>query len=681
MKRKRTWFCLLFALLASSACQMPAFGAGTQGAEEDVTLAPYFFIEGGDPSVDSLPLKETSVTTNIHGVIADTYVTQVYENGGSRPIHASYQFPASTRVSVHGMTMEVGDERITAKIKEKEEARQDFEEAKEEGKSASLLEQQRPNVFSMDVANIMPGDSIRIELHYTELIEPEEGTYEFVFPTVVGPRYSGQASGETAEGYRLVSTPYLPEGEEASGTYDITVNLSAGVPINELTCKSHKIDVKKAEPSVAQVTLADPEDFAGNRDFILDYKLTGEAVNSGLILNEGTDENFFMLTVQPPARYQPEEVLPREYIFVLDVSGSMWGYPLDTAKGLIRNLVSELRETDLFNVVLFSGASARLSPQSLPATGENIGRAIDFVDQEQGGGWTELAAALEDAISIPESGQMSRSIIVVTDGYISAEKEAFRLIEDHLAKTNFFSFGIGDSVNRYLIEGIAKAGQGEAFVVTDEEDAQKAAGRFWTYIEAPLLTDVQVAYEGFDAYDAGPSKLPTLFAQKPITLLGKWKGEPSGTIRITGKAGSEDYRQEIKVSDVKPLKDSDAIRYLWARKRVEQLTDYGNNDGESEDTVKEITRLGLNYSMMTPYTSFIAVSEKIRNASGDGTDVNQPLPLPQNVSNLAVGNPGYTLGAEPGGWMFALTAVFLAGVFLMRAKKAIKQGRDSHGGQ
>lgn len=664
MKVKKKWFCLPLILSMISTCPGPAFAAGPDGADEDVTLAPYFFIRDGDPAVDSFPLKKTSVTANISGVIAETYVTQTYENKGERPIDASYLFPASTKVSVHGMVMEIGDEVITAKIKEREEAKQVFEEAKEEGKSASLLEQQRPNVFTMDVANVMPGDVVNIELHYTELIDCTEGTYEFVFPTVVGPRYAGQAEEETAKEDGWVQSPYLGEGEEGTGEYDITVNLCTGVAIGDLSCKSHLVDVKKSEPSVAQVTLADSGGFAGDRDFILKYQLAGEKLSSGLMLNQGEDENFFLLTVQPPDRYQPDDIVPREYIFVLDVSGSMYGYPLDTAKSLIRSLVSGLRETDRFNLILFSGASSRMAEESVAATSENISRAIAFVENEDGGGGTELAAALRDAISIPRDEKMSRNIVVVTDGYISGEKETFELVRTNLNTTNFFSFGIGQSVNRYLIEGVAKAGQGEAFVVTDPEDAAETAGRFQAYIEAPLLTDIQVTFDGFDAYEMEPTVLPSLFAKRPVTILGKWRGEPAGTIRISGNTGGQPYRQEIAVSDVKSLEINDAIRYLWARKRVEQLSDYGSNMADGDAVREEVTRLGLTYSMMTPYTSFVAVSEKIRNTEGDSTDVEQPQVMPHNVTNLAVG--GYARGSEPGMWLVIFAGLFAAAVGLRR---------------
>lgn len=650
MKRKKIRLCTLFTLL------ILLLSSAVIRAEEpeDKTFAPYFFVEDENASVDSFPLKDTNVVTNINGVIAETYVTQTYANEGESPINAKYVFPASTKVTVHGMKMEIGNEVITAKIKEREEAKQDFEEAKQEGKSASLLEEQRSNVFTMDLANVMPGDTVKIELHYTEVISSTDGSYEFVFPTVVGPRYPSERADQDSSTEEWVESAYLKEGSTPPGTYNITVNLSTGVPITDLSSKSHDIKVEKENDSTAKVTLTNSDEFAGNRDYILNYKMTGERVNSGLMLNSGEEENFFMLTIQPPQRVKPEEILPREYIFILDVSGSMTGYPIDTAKDLIRNLVTGLKKTDTFNLILFSDNFYQLSPESLSATEEHINAAVNLIDQESGGGGTELLPALKSALAIPKNDDISRSVVVITDGYLSGEKEIFDLIDKNLSTTSFFSFGIGSAVNRFLIDGIAKVGLGESFVVTEDSEAASTADRFRTYIKSPILTDISVDYEGFDVYDVEPGNLPTLFAQKPIVLFGKWRGEPAGIIKISGKSGSQDYTQEIPVSQIKPLENTNAIPYLWARTKVENLVDYGFHGEDEEAVKKEVTELGLKYSMMTPYTSFIAVTETIRNNTGESTDVNQPLPLPKHVSNFAVAS-GYTTGSEPG---FVLLAVF-----------------------
>lgn len=661
--------CILFTLLLFFAHSTTICGAQYDD-DTDATLAPYFLIDGMDTATDSFPLKETNVSVNINGIFAETFVTQTYSNEGQEPINATYVFPASSRVTIHGMKMEIGDEIITAKIKEKEEARHDYEQAKSEGKSASLLEQQRPNVFTMDVANVMPGDIIRIELHYTEMITPTDGIYQFVFPTVAGPRYTSPSVPKSLKAETWIASPFLRLGDTPREKYNINVNLSAGVPITDLQCGSHKIDVAWDNQTSARISLSNPEEFAGNRDFILDYKLTGTEISSGLMLGTGESENFFLLMVQPPERYTPETIPPREYIFILDVSGSMYGFPLDTSKELIRNLAGSLRESDRFNVILFSDSLIQMSPESVPATAENVQKAFALIDNEEGGGGTELAPALETALAIPASPGAARSVIAITDGYISGEREIFDIIGRNIGTTNFFSFGIGSSVNRYLIDGIAKTGLGESFVVTDPSEAAATADRFRTYIQSPVLTDVQVTYDGFDVYDIEPPTLSTLFASRPIVLFGKWKGEPSGTIYITGKTGGRDYAEDIPVSAAIPLEANNIIQYLWARTRVERLTDYGMTEDLQANAKKEVTELGLRYSMMTPYTSFIAVTEKVRNTEGKSTDVKQPLPIPMNVSEWAIGN-GYTVGSEPGSLLLVLlmAAALLLNVLYQNSKK------------
>lgn len=239
-------------------------------------------------------------------------------------------------------------------------------------------------------------------------------------------------------------------------------------------------------------------------------------------------------------------------------------------------------------------------------------------------------------------------------------------MEDNLDQVSFFSFGIGTSVNRYLIDGIAKTGMGESFVVTDSAEASETARRFRTYIESPILTDIQVSYDGFEVYDVEPKKLPTLFAQRPIVVYGKWRGELTGTVKITGNNGSGKFVQEIPLKEMEPLKDNDAIRYLWARKKMERLTDYGLSENDP-DIKGEVTRLGLKYSMMTPYTSFVAVIETVRNPAKESKDIDQPLPLPLQVSDLAAG--GYRIGSEPGEALLVLAMGLVFGlIFLKRTR-------------
>ncbi len=665
---------------------------------QDASLSPYFLVKSDNPNTDQLPLLLTSANVNIAGVIADVTVTQVYKNEGTRPIEAIYVFPGSTRAAVYGMTMTIGDRRIVAKIKEKEQARQQYEAAKREGKTASLLEQKRPNVFQMNVANILPGDNISVELKYTELLVPTDGTYEFVYPTVVGPRYTNQSAAAPGAD-TWTANPHLPEKSQAELTadppylFDITTRISTGIPLQQVSCSSHDVNIAYDNPAAAAITLDEtvlierirrmkPErlavlkealkdlygedfgnlprfyqrlfaagfapaqpveeervravkEFGGDRDYILRYRLADERIQSGLLLYEGEEENFFLLMAQPPAQVATEAIPAREYIFIMDVSGSMEGFPIETSKAVLRDLIANLRPTDTFNVLLFAGSSSTFSEKSIPATPENSNLALSFIDRQEGGGGTELLPALQRALNLSRTEGVSRTIAIVTDGFVNVETEAFDLIRKNLNNANMFTFGIGSSVNRFLIEGMARVGLGEPFVVTRPEEAAAQADKFRQYIQSPVLTQIECEFNGFDAYDVEPTSIPDVLAQRPVLVFGKWRGAAAGEIALTGTTGGGEYRQTFRISDAERSDTNAALRYLWARKRIELLGDY-NSVQKDDGRVKEITRLGLTYNLLTEYTSFIAVDEVIRNKSGKTDTVKQPLPLPQNVSNSAI---------------------------------------------
>lgn len=613
--------------------------------------APYFFVASDDPSTDRLPLKSTQVDVKIAGVIADVVITQRYRNEGKRPIEARYVFPGGTRSAVYAMNVRIGDRLLTADIREKQQARVEYETAKREGRTAALLEQHRPNVFQMNVAHILPGDDVAVELHYTELIVPQDGKYQFVFPTVVGPRYNGSPaaasnSAAAAAGSKWTSMPFLPQGTPSPAAFDLHVALASPIGIKDVMSNTHVVDVtrpaKRESGTSDRVDIALAKgDVANDRDFILDYRLAGDTIESGVLLHQGPDENFFLAMIEPPKNVVATAIVPREYLFVIDISGSMHGYPLDTAKALLTKLIGNLRPSDTFNVLLFSGDNSVLAPQSLPATQANIALAIRTIDRQSGGGSTELLPALRRAMAIPKDSDRSRTMIVITDGYVTVEREAFDLVSRNLGKSNLFAFGIGSSVNRALIEGLARAGQGEPFVVTQPGDAAVQAERFRKMIDAPVLTQVKLRFEGgeaFGAYDIEPVAIGDLFASRPVVVFGKWKGKPAGKLIVEGLTASGNFRSTVDLADeARSGTSQPALRYLWARHRIASLSDQEALEGGGIEA-KAITDLGLRYSLLTQYTSFVAVDRVVRNVAPDrAVPVDQPLPMPQGVSNLAIG--------------------------------------------
>ena len=582
-----------------------------------------------------IPLKESKANVEISGTIAHVKLTQVYQNKGKTPIEAKYVFPLSTQAAVHDMKMTIGERIVNARIFEKQQAEKVYNEAVKEGKRAAKLDEARPNVFQMNVGNIMPGDQIAIDIYYTEMLVPVNGDYQFVAPSVVGPRFTGESSSSD----EAFNAPYTKKGVEETFSFDMQVTINAGMMIQCVNSPSHKINSNYLNDVTASVYLSKSNLNPANRDFILNYSLRGKEIQSGLLLYEHNDEKFFAYMIEPSQRVTLEQLPSREYLFIVDVSGSMNGYPLDVSKELMRNLLCNLQPTDTFNVQLFASSSTLFSEVPVFASNTNVENAIRFLTNGQGGGGTELLDALNTAYNLPRRDEGSaRSMVVITDGYVSVEKEAFQLIGNNLDKSNVFTFGIGSSVNRYIIEGMAKVSNSQSFIATTHEEARKVAEDFTSYIQSPLLTQVKLEAKGFEMYDVEPASISDVFASRPTMIFGKYRGEAKGKIIVTGYQGRKKIKQIYEVANGNLDKSNKALRYLWARNKIAQLDDYATS---FNDNVKdEVIKLGLKYNLATRFTSFVAVDEEVVNADGKLKTVKQPLPMPANVENSAVGAAG-----------------------------------------
>jgi len=602
-------------------------GICSANGEATRATAPYLRIAGSD-EVERLPLLMTSIDATVAGVIADVGVTQVFENRGQKPIEAVYVFPGSTRAAVYAVTMTIGERTIVAQIQEKEKARATYEAAKATGRTASLLEQKETSIFQMNVANILPGDKIKVQMRYTELLVPTEGQYEFFFPNTFTDRYVG--AGQTD-----IATPTSADPQVVEYSFDAHLRLAAGMLIAQIDSPSHQVEVMRPAANEATIALSDREARASQKDFVLHYRLGGDAIETGLLLAPGMDTNYFALIAQPPLRVAPAAVVPREFIFVIDVSGSMHGKPVELAQSLMLDLLQTLNAADRFNVVMFSGDSKVLAPEgSIVADLQAQRRADEFMHSGFGGGGTELIEALKVAYAIPTSPALARTVVVITDGQIQSGGVEYKLVRDHLAEANVFAFGIGEDVNRPVIENLARGGMGEPFIVKDEKDGPAVAARLRSYIDRPLFSHVQIRFAGFDAYDVEPKNVPDLMAERPLILVGKYHGGATGTIELSGLTGGKARTMVINVPQSSRSVSGDSLRYLWARSRVARLLDEnftspGWGDGRTAekpaDPKQEITDIGLNYSLLTPYTSFVAVSPESRTQQAAET-VQQPAP-------------------------------------------------------
>jgi Ca-activated chloride channel homolog len=470
-----------------------------------------------------------------------------------------------------------------------------------------------------------------------------------------------------------VANPYLPKGQPDVAEFSLQVSLAAGSPLRDVQCRSHAARVDYSGPNAARIAMNDTN--AANRDFILDYRLTGPEIQPGLLLASGAEENFFLLTIQPPARPAPAQMPAREYIFIVDVSGSMAGFPLSTTRVLMEKLLGTLRPVDSFNLLLFAGDDETFAPDSVAATAENTAAALALLHRRGGGGATNLYPALKHALTMPQKDEVSRSFIVVTDGYIDIEAEAFDLVRSNLGRANLFAFGIGSSVNRHLIEGLARSGLGEPFIVSDPGLAAETAKRFAEYAGRPLLTRAAVKFEGLEVYDVEPRALPDLLADRPLVVFGKWRGRMGGKVTVEGVTGDGAYHAEHDVASAAQLPDAEGLARLWARARVAEQSDL-NELKPTEETKAAITRLGLKYNLLTRYTSFVAVDQPIRRVGPSLETIKQPVPLPAGVENSAVGGGSVAAAPEPAD--IALVAVAALLLLVAWRKRQQSQERAAH---
>ena len=582
--------------------------------------------------VGECPLKNTSVKTDISGFVARVRVRQEFENSLTEPIEAIYTFPLSQNGAVDDMTMTVGSRTIRGKILKREEARQVYEQAKTEGKTAGLLDQERPNIFTQSVANIMPGEKIIVEISYVETLKYEDGAYEFVFPMTVGPRYNPASVTDVAK----ITPPVALErpGHDIS----VEVNLNAGVPVEEIRSTSHDIQQTNFSPNVSQVVLRNGTTIP-NKDFILRYDVTGGKIQDAVIAHRSERGGFFTMILQPPDKIAAEDRTPKEIVFVLDTSGSMFGFPIEKAKEAMRLSLEGLYPDDTFNFITFAGDTEVLFEKPVPATQTNLTRALEFLESRSGGGGTEMMKAIKVALDPSDASDHVRIVCFMTDGYVGNENEIIAEVQRH-PRARVFSFGIGNSVNRFLLDKIAEAGRGEAEYVSLEDDGSKAARKFYERVRSPLLTDLSIDWNGLPVADVYPSKLTDLFSAKPVIVHGRYTKAMNGIIKLRGNVAGQPYVREIAVNFPAIELANDSLASLWARTRVDELSSEKlrvTDQAKSAQYDKQILDLGLQFRLLTNLTSFVAVEDRVVNQNGKPVTIQVPVGMADGVDPVMSG--------------------------------------------
>ncbi|HEV2861832.1 MAG TPA: VIT domain-containing protein [Pyrinomonadaceae bacterium] len=583
------------------------------------------------------PLRRTDVRADVAGFIARVNVTQEFENSFDEKIEAVYTFPLPQGAAVDEMTLKVGARTVKGKIMRREQAQAVYDAARSAGQVASLLDQERPNVFTQSVANIMPGERVTVRISYVETLKYEAGTYEFSFPTVVGPRYIPGAA-KVPDAAR-VTPPVMPKDTRAGHDITVEVALDAGLPIDGLKSVSHEIEVERPAPGRARVRLKNLTAIP-NKDFVLRYDVAGGRVGDALLTHRGARGGYFTFILQPPERVAPADVTPKELVFVLDTSGSMNGFPIEKAKESMRLALEGLNPQDTFNLITFAGDTHVLFPEPVQATQENLEKAKLFLEGRRGEGGTEMMKAVKAALDPSDAQGHVRVVCFMTDGYVGNELEIINEVQKH-PNARVFAFGIGGAVNRFLLDKMAEQGRGEVEYVSLNDDGSAAARRFHERVRNPLLTDITIDWGGLPVADVYPKAVPDLFAARPVVLTGRFTGAARGVVRLSGRAGGAHFEREIRVELPESRPEHDVLATLWARRRVDELTaeDFiGAQRGKVRADLREaVTNLGLEYGLMTQYTSFVAVEEMTYTDGGTPRRVEVPVELPEGMAQQQAG--------------------------------------------
>ena len=582
------------------------------------------------------PLKQTAVDAAISGPLARVTVTQIFENRSPGKIEAIYVFPLPHQAAVDDMTITAGDRTIKGTVKRRSEARAIYDDARRQGHVAALLEQERPNVFTQAVTNIAPGAAVKVVISYVETVPYEAGSYRFAFPMVVGPRYLSGSGAVTDAG--RISPPVAPPGLRAGHDISLNVKIEAGVAIESLASTTHEVLIERPGPSRAVVRLKNGREIP-NRDFLLNYDVAGRSISDAVLTHRGSRGGFFTLLLQPPDRVAESDVTPKELVFVLDTSGSMAGFPIEKSKEVIKLALDNLHARDTFNLITFAGDTHVLFPQPVAATPDNVRKAQQFLLSRRGSGGTEMMKAIRAALDPSDQQDHVRVVCFLTDGYIGNDMEVVGEVRRH-PNARVFSFGIGSSVNRFLLDKMAEAGRGEVEYVGLSDDGSAAAKRFHERVRNPLLTDIEIDWNGLPVVDVHPARHPDLFAAKPLLITGRYERAGQGTIRLHGRRGGARWTRELQLTLPNSAPGHEVLATLWARTRIEHLMSQDwsglQHRRPSGDLEENITRLGLEFRLMTQFTSFVAVEDSVVVSGAVPARVEVPVELPHGVSRLAL---------------------------------------------
>ncbi len=618
--------------------------ASDRGKEQETDSAPVPAIPGcgallaripEEPKLIPMPLKHTAVTGTIDGYIASVYVKQQFHNPFDTKIEAVYIFPLPQKAAINEFVMRVGDRRIRGIIRERQQAEKIYNQARSQGHVASLMTQERPNIFTQKVANIAPGKQIDIDVRYFNTLKWDDGAYEFVFPMVIGPRFNPAGSADPVvaitQGQQSSTgneVEYLAPNERNGHDISLTVDVHAGVDIEHIESVNHLIKTEQHNSGHRKVTLV-AGDSIPNRDFVLRYHVAGETMKSALMTHRDERGQYFTMMLYPPAELNSLQRSPMEMVFVVDCSGSMSGQPLAQSKAAVRQALSTLTPRDTFQIIRFSSNASQLGNKPLLATAENVQRALSWLSSLNGSGGTEMIEGIKAALDFPHDEGRFRLVSFLTDGYIGNEQQILTTLHQKRGASRVFSFGVGQSPNRFLMDRMALVGRGAVTYLSLNDNVTEVMNRFVERISHPALTDIAIDWGNMQVEDMYPSRLPDLIAGRPVILTGRFTGEPS-MVRIGGRACMQPVDYIVKVID--DQQEHKGIAAVWARHKIADLMNQATQVPELRGQMNQsVLQTALNHNLMSSYTAFIAVDSMTRTDGEFGTTVAVPLPVPEGV--------------------------------------------------
>ena len=625
------------------------------------------------------PTLKTDVHMRITGMIARVKVEQHFKNPTKDWMEGVYVFPLPEESAVDHLDMKVGTRLIEGQIKEKEEAKKTYEAAKQEGKKATLLEQERTNIFTTNVANIGPDEEITVAIEYQETLRYDQGQFRIRFPMVVAPRYipgTPVASDFVGTGFsrntdqlpdaNRITPPVLHPSKGLINPVSIKIDLDAGFALAKLESPYHKTDMKQDGHRYA-INLANGETPA-NRDFELVWKPeVGNAPQAAVFTQTKKDKTYALVMVMPPSETSETKTkpLPREGIFVIDTSGSMEGMSIEQARESLALALSRLTPQDRFNVIQFNSYTSKLFPNAVPVNGNTLQEAQRYARSLVATGGTEIAGALDAALTNSDNPAVIRQVVFMTDGSVGNEDQLFDIIRKKLGDSRLFTIGIGSAPNSYFMTKAAEFGHGTFTYIGKVEEVNEKMSGLFRKLENPVLTNINVNLPGAIDGEMWPKQLPDLYAGEPV-MLSAALNEVGSDMTIAGRSGAVKWQTKLSLA---ANKTESGVSVLWARKKIGSLMDTAHNN--PEEAKKAIIITALDHHLVSKYTSLVAVDVTPSRPTDAALKTGAvPTNLPEGWNHEAVfGQLPKTATAAELNLLIGIVLLLAASVFWIQAKR------------